>query len=197
MLWASVLVAAACVTVNIYFPAAAAERAADTIIRDIYGLPGQDRPRGRSEPKSESPTPSSDGEPALGSLLAWLVPAAHAAEPNIDVDSPGIAKLQAAMRRRHRLLEAHYASGAVGMTRGGRLQVRDIKAVPLAVRNAVKQWVAEENRDRDALYGKVARENGHPEWGDEVRRIFAQRWIANAPAGWWYEEASAGAWKQK
>ncbi|MGH8583471.1 MAG: YdbL family protein [Gammaproteobacteria bacterium] len=196
MLWASLLVAAACVTVNIYFPAAAAEQAADTIIRDIYGLPGQDQPRERGEPKSETPAPSGDGGPTPGSLLAWLVPAAHAAEPNIDVDSPGIAKLQGAMRKRHRLLEAYYASGAVGMTRSGRLQVRDIKAVPLADRNAVKQWVAEENRDRDALYGEVARENEHPEWEDEVRTIFAQRWIANAPGGWWYE-TSAGAWKRK
>ena len=36
------LISAACVTVNIYFPAAAAEQAADQIIQDIYGRPKKD-----------------------------------------------------------------------------------------------------------------------------------------------------------
>ena len=32
------LLAAACVTINVYFPAEAAEKAADRIIQDVYGL---------------------------------------------------------------------------------------------------------------------------------------------------------------
>src|SRR5713101_8512405 len=38
LLWLSI-VFGACVTINIYFPAAAAEKAADRIIRDVWGVP--------------------------------------------------------------------------------------------------------------------------------------------------------------
>ncbi|WP_332674623.1 hypothetical protein [Aromatoleum sp.] len=40
MLGALVASASACVTINIYFPAAAAEKAADRIIDDVWQLPG-------------------------------------------------------------------------------------------------------------------------------------------------------------
>ena len=46
---ASTLALAACVTVNVYFPAAAAEKAADRIIEDIWG-PGQaPKPEGNEQ----------------------------------------------------------------------------------------------------------------------------------------------------
>jgi len=30
----------------------------------------------------------------------------------------------------------------------------------------------------------------------DIRKTFAQRWIANAPGGWWYQDGG-GNWKQK
>jgi hypothetical protein len=39
-LWALLLAAAGCVTINIYFPAAAAEKAADRIIDEVWQLKG-------------------------------------------------------------------------------------------------------------------------------------------------------------
>ena len=42
----SILLLAACVTINIYFPAAAAEKAADEIIKDIQSVTPQ-----KTEPK--------------------------------------------------------------------------------------------------------------------------------------------------
>ena len=60
----------------------------------------------------------------------------------------------------------------------------------------VQQLVAEENRDRNALYAEIARANGHPEWESEIRSTFARRWVDNAPGGWWYQDA-AGVWKRK
>ena len=47
----------ACVTINIYFPAAAAEKAADKIIEEVWQLkdaqtkPGEPTSKGTSEPK--------------------------------------------------------------------------------------------------------------------------------------------------
>jgi starvation-inducible outer membrane lipoprotein len=46
----------ACVTINIYFPAAAAEKAADKIIDDVWQLKNGEKPAGKSsEPKTLEP----------------------------------------------------------------------------------------------------------------------------------------------
>lgn len=48
----------ACVTINIYFPAAAAEKAADKIIDDVWQLKNGEKPTVKTlEPKAE-PTPA-------------------------------------------------------------------------------------------------------------------------------------------
>ncbi len=194
---------AACVTVNVYFPAAAAEKAVDKFVKDVYGETEEDIPVESSEPKEEDPAEESSS--SLGpvntaeyslvmSVLNFVIPAAQAAQPNIDVSTPGTNKLKASMTTRHKKLVPFYSSGAVGMTGNALLVVRDAKSVPLKQRNAVKQIVAEENRDRNQLYKEIAVANKHPEWEGDIRSLFARRWIANAPGGWWYNN---GGWKQK
>ena len=56
--------------------------------------------------------------------------------------------------------------------------------------------MADDNRDRKAVYREVAVANGHPEWEAKIRETFAQQWIASAHGGWWYQD-SGGGWKQK
>ena len=180
----------ACVTINVYFPTDAAEKAADRIIRDVYGE-GQPQP---VEPQSGREPPAC-AQALACALLDWFIPAAHA-EADLSVNTPAIRQLQADMERRHRELAPYYASGAVGMTRNGEIALRDQKLVPLQDRNTVKKLVARENQDRSALYAEIARANGHPEWEADIRAIFARRWVDNAPGGWWYQDAG-GAWKQK
>ena len=183
----------ACVTINVYFPAEAAEKAADRIIRDVYGEPPQQP--APAEPQSLNrylTVPSSS--PAL-TLLDWLVSPAYAGA-DISVNTPAIRQLQAAMEQRHQQLAKYYADGAVGMTQDGQITIRDQKLVALQDRNTVKSLVASENRDRSALYAEIAKANGHPEWEADIREIFARRWIDNAPSGWWYQNAQGG-WKQK
>ena len=91
-------------------------------------------------------------------------------------------------------LKPFYDNGSVGMTADGLITVRDLNAVPLRDRKTVSTLVADENRDRNALYKEIARANGHPEWEADIRSTFAKRWVANAPAGWWYQD---GGWKKK
>ncbi|HUT39819.1 MAG TPA: YdbL family protein [Gammaproteobacteria bacterium] len=198
------LFATACVTINVYFPAEAAEKAADRIILDVYGAtPPQTPQKIPAEPQQQpaEPQPQSlrdrPGLPArtLALALDWLVAPAHA-EADLSINTPAIRQLTASMEARHRTLGPYYASGAVGMTRDGQIDVRDQKLVPLAERNTVRNLVAEENRDRSALYAEMARANDHPEWEGEIRATFARRWVDNARAGWWYMDGS-GAWKQK
>jgi uncharacterized protein YdbL (DUF1318 family) len=184
------LVLAACVTINVYFPAAAAEKAADRIIEDIWG-PGQ-------QPKPEGNEQSSLGHAAGDVLVAALdlvIPAAHA-QADIDISSPAIRALTSSMKSRAGQLEPYFSSGAIGLTADGLVEVRDANAVPLAERNKLRKLVADDNADRNALYREIASANGHPEWESDIRGTFAERWIANARAGWHYKSKS-GDWKQK
>jgi uncharacterized protein YdbL (DUF1318 family) len=184
------LVLAACVTINVYFPAAAAEKAADRIIEDIWG-PGQ-------QPQPEGNEQTSLGHAAgdvLVAALDFIIPAAQA-QADIDISSPAIRALTSSMKSRAGQLEPYFGSGAIGLTSDGLVEVRDANAVPLAERNKLRKLVADDNADRNALYREIASANGHPEWESDIRGTFAQRWIANARAGWHYKSKS-GDWKQK
>ena len=55
VLYAAIVAAAsACVTINIYFPAAAAEKAADRIIEEVWQLREGDTPALKPQPDEES-----------------------------------------------------------------------------------------------------------------------------------------------
>lgn len=191
----SLLLLAACVTINVYFPAAAAEEAADKIITDVLGTDEEQTGKAGDDTARLITRPGELLLAAGGRLLEFFVPSAHA-QVDIDISSPGVRRLRASMKTRNDQLEPYYLSGAVGFTSDAMVAVRDLNAVPLRDRNTVRQLVADENRDRDALYREIAEANGHPEWEDEIRATFARRWIANAPRGWFYQDAG-GAWRQK
>jgi uncharacterized protein YdbL (DUF1318 family) len=118
------------------------------------------------------------------------------AQANLEINTPAITALRSSMQQRHAQLEPFYASGAVGLTRDGNIALRDANAVPLPQRQQVNALIAAENQDRAALYREIARANGNPQWEADIRATFAQRWISNARAGWYYQNA-AGAWVQK
>ncbi len=192
---------AACVTINVYFPAAAAEKAADQVIENVTG--------GTNDSGSATPKQPPQGyvpayeKPnvlvvAIGQVLNALVPAANAqANANLDVSTPASTAIQASMKARFDELRKYFESGAIGFTNTGLLEVRDASAVPLPERATVKRLVAEDNKDRDALYAEIARANDHPEWEADIRKTFARRWIAKAAQPGWYYQDDAGAWKQK
>lgn len=120
-------------------------------------------------------------------VLLFAFTSALAAQGNLEIDSPAIAALKAAMQQRHARLAPLYASGAVGQAADGTVALRDASGVPLAQRGQVNSLIAAENADRAALYREIARANGHPEWEADVRRTFAQRWIERAQPGWWVQ----------
>ena len=181
---------AACVTINVYFPAAAAEKAADRIIEDIWGPE-----KGAKPPGDEQSSIGHAAGDVLVAALDFVIPAAHA-QADIDISSPAIRALTASMKGRAGQLDPFFGSGAVGLTSDGLLEVRDANVVALADRNKVKKLVADDNADRNSLYREIAGANGHPEWEADIRSTFAERWIANARAGWYYKSKS-GAWTKK
>lgn len=132
-------------------------------------------------------------------LLAALLPLAPAVsygQADLEINTPAINSLRASLKQRHAQLDPYYASGAVGLTRDGVIAVRDANLIPLASRAAVNGLVAAENQDRNALYREIARANGRPDWEADIRSTFAQRWVALAPRGVWYQSAG-GAWARK
>ena len=118
------------------------------------------------------------------------------AQANVEINTPAIAALQSSMQKRHGELAAFYANGAIGLTREGYIALREANAVPLPQRQQVNTMVAAENQDRAALYKEIARANGKPEWENDIRTTFAQRWIDKAAGGWYYQN-NAGAWTRK
>jgi uncharacterized protein YdbL (DUF1318 family) len=193
-LLSALLVLVACVTINIYFPAAEAREAAEKIVDDILGEDAKKPPAAQDEQSMN--TPMMEPGDAFN-LLDLLIPQAQAAaQPKFDADTPLVRKLQASMKQRHTQLKPFYQSGAIGFTQDALVGIRDPGSVPLKQRGQLNNLVDAENRDRNQLYKEIARANGHPEWEKDVRATFSKTWISNAAKGWWYQNSS-GAWVRK
>ncbi len=189
LLLGGVTVLVACVTINVYFPEAAAERAADRFIQDVIGPEeGADEVSGPAGGSGFNP---------LAALADILVPSAHAQSVDIDIESPQINAIKQRMKQRQREhLAGWLDAGAIGLDNSGLIAIRDRSAVSLAERRQLEQVVAEENADRRAVYREIAVANGHPEWEERIRETFAERWVANARSGWYYQDDS-GNWQRK
>lgn len=184
LFWSGLLLLAACVTINVYFPAAEAERAAREFVDDVLGQPAAE--------------PSAAGD-NRGARVRWLqieLIASAQAQADINIRTPAIQAIRERMRGRFGELRPHFQSGALGMTNNGHIAVRDPAALPLRDRATLNQLVAEDNRDRDAVYREIAVANGQPQWEGQIRRTFAREWIEAAQSGWYYQD-DAGNWTQK
>lgn len=186
------LVVAACVTINVYFPAAAAEKAAEEFVGDVLGEAHTDGSLFMPVDLASEPLLI-----AANATLDFLVPRAEAQEAQIDINTPQINAIKARMAQRQRdTLNTFFDSGAIGFTHDGFVAIRDRAAVSLNDRRNLEAAVADDNRDRKAVYREIAVANGHPEWETDIQQIFAQEWVSNARKGWYYQDAG-GAWLQK
>jgi uncharacterized protein YdbL (DUF1318 family) len=195
---ASLTLLAACVTINVYFPAAAAERAAEEFVGDVLGETPKDG--GLFDPLQDS-LPDSQHNPmllaAMG-LLDAIVPSAQAQQQaSIDINTPQINAIKARMAQRQTSsLNAWFDAGAIGFGNDGLVAILDRAKVPLNERRNLESVVADENRDRAAVYREIAVANGHPEWEKDIQQTFAKEWADKARSGWNYQDAG-GNWKQK
>ena len=196
--FATALLLTACVTINVYFPAAEAKEAAKEFVENVIGDEA-----GGTQSTPQPPTPG--GSASLHQHkrdFNWLaligIGTAYAQErADISIKTPAIQAIQSRMASRFQgQLQAGFDAGALGLTNDGMIEVRDPSKLALKDRVAITQAVADDNRDRKAVYREVAVANGHPEWESQIRNTFAQQWIASARSGWWYQDAG-GSWKQK
>ncbi|MDJ1141160.1 YdbL family probable chaperone protein [Marinicella marina] len=193
MLLSSFVFVAACVTINVYFPAAEVESAAKEFVEDVL--------------REDSDTPTDDqssvfDEVSVHSIAAainpinWFIGTAHA-QADITLSSPAITALKNKMiERMSQSLRSHLDSNVIGFTNTGLVEVIDASQLGLKDRQALKKVVADENRDREALYREVAIANNHPEWEEQIRAAFVKQWIGQAKSGWSYQNAS-GQWVKK
>ena len=196
---AAMALLAACVTINVYFPAAEAKEAAKQFVEKVIGDQAQPTQPAPETPKPEAKSPGGmamlDGFDPL--MLIGIGEARAQSAPDITIKTPAIQAIQARMASRFDSdLRSGFDSGALGFTRDGLVVVRDAGKLALKDRVAVNQAVADDNRDRKAVYREVAVANNHPEWEAQIRGVFAKQWIDSARSGWWYQDASGG-WKQK
>lgn len=191
-----------CVTVNIYFPAAAVEKVADQIILDVWHKQGGDAPAAGEENKALPATPGKKAEQSaldpryiLIAVLNGISSEAHAQNVDFNATSPQIEQIKARMAGRFGELRPFLDKGAIGLTADGLIAVRDAGAAEMRDRARMNQLVSAENKDRKALYQAIADANNQPSWAAQIQKTFAERWITQANKGWWYQ--SGGGWKQK
>jgi len=98
------------------------------------------------------------------------------------------ADLRRQMSERLPAIDAMKSSEAIGENNRGLLEVR------AAGQAAATTLVADENRDREAVYALIAKETGAT--ADSVGRARAKQIAANSRPGVWVLDES-GAWKKK
>jgi len=184
---AALVLAAACVTVNIYFPAAQVEQAADRIVDDVYG----------QQPEQQGDKPSSALAGTVLVLLDALGPAEAHAQDATTVSNAAIRGHKERIAQNHRQLAPFYATGNVGIGQNGDLVLRNTDGLALPQVAGLKRLVAADNAERAALYQQVAAAlNLDPSQADKVRGIFAAKWRGKAEPGWWVQDDN-GSWRQK
>lgn len=186
----------ACVTINVYFPAAEAEQAAREFIDKVIGEESPPPAGKQVEPPVKQGFEGASNLRGF-SLLGLLISDAQAQSADINIRTPAIQAIQERMSQRFQgQLGAAFDSGALGLGNDGLIVLRDPAKVALRERAVLTQAVADDNRDRNAVYREIAVANGHPEWEDQIRETFSRQWVASARTGWWYQDAGGG-WKQK
>ena len=189
IIFSLVFFASACVTVNIYFPAAAVERAADQIVKETWGGP--------AKPATPVPQPQSRSLFSPNRFLALsFVSEAFAQDADINVTNPAIRALKDSIKKRSDAIKPYMDRGNIGIAQDGLLAIRSADGLNLKERAEANQLIDAENKDREALYAEIAKANGIPKENiPKIKSIFAKSWIEQAQPGWWIQ--NNGNWQKK
>jgi len=193
MLISSFVFIAACVTINVYFPAAEVESAAKEFVEDVFR---EDPQAHQNDSKDFFDDQFMRSVAVKLNPLNWFISNAHA-QADINLSSPAITSLKKQMiDRMKKSLRGYLESNTIGFTNDGLVEIIDAGQLGLKDRQSIKKIVADENRDRNALYREVAIANNHPEWEEQIRNAWVKQWVSQAKAGWSFQNAS-GQWVKK
>ena len=148
------LITLACVTVNVYFPEAAVQKAADQFVERVKKGTNTE-----TQKKKEG-----------SSLWFPLIASAYAQERQIRIDFPEIQIAETKLRSSYQQLLPYLNSGTVYEGDDGYLKQRNLEPRMLGVFN-------QHNELRRSVYTKILKLNGLPtsEMG-RVGRIFGRSW---------------------
>jgi uncharacterized protein YdbL (DUF1318 family) len=184
-----ILFIAACVTVNIYFPAAEVQKAADEIVGDVRNIEKKDEQKPEEKQKINK---------LFQELkrLSWG-PAEAYAQIDIEVSTPAIRALKDSMKERFPQLKPFYDRGNIGESNMGLLETRDLTGLNLKEKADLSRLVEQENKERKALYTEIMKANKFgPEVMPQIQKIFANSWRDKSQSGWWIQKDS-GEWEKK
>jgi hypothetical protein len=188
---------AACVTINIYFPAEEVRSAADRIVHEVWGESDSQTAPSKPEPSSEV-GPTSLLNMLVGPSTAWAANGINGED--INISTPQIRAIKETMKQRTGELRPYLAAGQIGIGQDGLLKVRTLEGLDLRGRGQVQRLVNAENQDRLRLYSEIAGEIGknpnRTATPAQVQDVFVESWQAQADSGWYIEKGS-GNWQRK
>lgn len=183
-----IVLIAACVTVNIYFPAAAVQKAADEIVEDVMKID-----------KKEEQKPEQKQMNLFQEMKAFSLGATEACAQNIDIEvsTPAIRALRDSLKQMFPQLKPFYDKGNIGENNVGFLEVRDITDLNLREKAELNRLVDMENKYRKSLYTEIMKANKFgPEVMPQIQKIFANSWRDKSQSGWWIQNDN-GDWEKK
>jgi uncharacterized protein YdbL (DUF1318 family) len=181
-----------CLTINIYFPEAEVQKAAEEIVDEIRK--GQED-KDKKDKGSQLIEMMSAMDSTRGSFS--LVPSAYAQEKATEVTTPKVRALQQSMKERFPKLRPFFVKGNVGEANDGFIKIRNESGLNLKEKAALRNLQKDENNDRKNMYAEVARAMEiKPNQISKIQKIFATEWIRKASSGWWIQNES-GEWIKK
>lgn len=178
-----------CVTVNIYFPAAEVQKAADVIVEDVRQLDKKQEQKPQEQQKLNQYYQKLK-------KLSWGTAEAYA-QINIEVTTPAIRALKDSIKARFPQLKPFYDKGNVGESNTGFLENRDLGNMSLKEKADLSRLIEQENKDRKDLYAEIMKANKFgPDVLPQIQKIFANSWRDKSQSGWWIQKDS-GEWEKK
>jgi len=177
------------ITVNIYFPTEAVEKAAEKIINEIKsGDESQTKPE---ENKQQSQFWKTIPNYSFGNSTVY------AEDIDLNITTPAIRTIIERMKTRYPEIVRFTDTGVVGESYDGMLVIRDLKGLTGEDIRTVKRLLSAENSDREMLYKELATANKISlSEIDKIKTIFAKTRRDKAKAGDWFKDQK-GTWSQK
>jgi uncharacterized protein YdbL (DUF1318 family) len=184
----AILFVAACVTINVYFPAAAIQKAADQIVDDVTRTKDMQKPV--KKPETQSRLFDKLKNISFGTNEAF-------AQTDINVSTPAIRNIRQSMRETFQQLRPFYMRGSVGENNKGFVEIRNTADLNLKEKADVARLVDQINQHRNALYSEIVKANKlEANSLPQVQKIFANSWRGKSQPGWWIQNDN-GDWEKK
>jgi len=184
----AILCIASCVTVNVYFPAAAIQKAADKIVDDITNTKKEQKPESKPD--------------ITGMFLDKLMkinpgPKEVYAQTDINITTPAIRNIKQSMREIFPQLRPFFVRGSVGENNNGFVEIRDTSDLNLKEKADVTRFVDQLNKSRRELYLEIVKANKLDDNSViQVQKIFANSWRNKSRTNWWIQNDN-GEWERK